>query len=168
MAQLAATGIMALLRAVIRRGIFARPTAIKLKEHFELDWLARAILGKPEDLSPSTAPKSNPERAQQKTEFELKPSFRVVTGGDPIPEPGKFDETMPLIRNRQSLGRLSHWKDPVSRPAVATASAIEIVMNTLFADGEENENALEATHFSWDLDVQFKDLAENKGNGPRD
>lgn len=75
---------------------------------------------------------------------------------------------MPLIRNRQSLGRLSHWKGPVSRPAVATASAIEIVMNTLFADGEENENALEATHFSWDLDVQFKDRGENKGNGPRE
>lgn len=43
MAQLAATLLMTIVRAVLRRGISARPATFKLTSGFELEWLALAM-----------------------------------------------------------------------------------------------------------------------------
>lgn len=160
MAQLAATGIMTILRAIIRRGISSRPYAVKLSEHFELDWLARAIL------------KQSPGFLEGE-KFELPPSFSVIAGGDPVTSQEKPERATSLVKTRKHLGRLSKWKSPVSGPAVAAASAIEMVMNTLFTNGRENgNNAMDP--FTWDMDVRFhnpkaarKDNQHTKTNAPR-
>ncbi|KAF8242056.1 hypothetical protein K440DRAFT_169917 [Wilcoxina mikolae CBS 423.85] len=174
MAQLAATGIMTIVRAVIRRGISSRPHAVKLEEGFELDWLARAVLKDPKSFGPQyDNPKANSKPTQNRSGepvlsastpglssipknqsnrgliIKLEPSLRVITGGNPVrdilPDLQESYKTMSLIKTREHLGRLSQWKSPASEPAVAVANAIEVVMNTLFT--EEDENSLnELTH----------------------
>jgi len=197
MAQLAATGIMTIVRAVIRRGISSRPHAIKMEEGFELDWLAGAVLKDPKNFGPQyDNPKADSKQAQTGNSFEtgelkrmtstqalnsiskdqsnrdmLKPTVRIITGGNPAPPDRQGSrKAMSLIKTREHLGRLSKWKGPASEPAVAAANAIEVAMNTFFT--EEDANSLrELTRledggftFSWIMDVDVQ-LGGPTGDG---
>jgi len=167
MAQLAATGIMTLVRALIRRGISTKPYTRKLEEGFELNWLARALLKGPENFGPR--PKKNAECTEPVTQqpnqgtastisapgraktVYLESTLGVIAGGNPkLCVRNKSEKPMSLVKIRQNLGRLSQWRSLASEPAVTVANAIEVVMNTLFRfeDG--------ITTFSWFMDVQLE------------
>lgn len=131
-AQLGATVIMTTIRAIIRRGLIVRPHAQLLLHDHEMDWLATRISDDPDSFwshfnndKPQDAILGDcPDRGHRSLVVKNDANIAGIWGLPP--RNPKFVEV------RQRLGQLSKWTGPASEPAISVATAVEIVMDTLF------------------------------------
>lgn len=138
-AQLTATGLLTIIRSIIRRRMSREPTAIKAIEGHELDCMARRIGG-----------------------FD---GWRVIPGGNQQAEEVSLHSDAGLVQKvlkvRGYLGGLTQW--PADDPHIATrlCTAMETTLNTLYNSEEIllGEEFLEADEFSWKLGVLTLDAA---------
>jgi len=135
-AQLAATFLMTIVRAFVRRGLAKRPHAERVPEEHEMDWLATSIATDPEILW------------SQDTRIDL-PRWKIVTGGDASACWSQDRGNQKMVKIRQRLGQLSKWKGPASGPSVSVATAIEEVMNSLALPSLKDDQ-----DFTWSLTSQ--------------
>jgi len=145
--QLVSTMIMTAVRAIIRRGLIVRPHAQLLLQDHEMDWLATKISGNPnafwlhfsdgivQDISFEDDPESRRRR------WTIINDADITCIGTRNPNPNNPT----VVKMRQRLGQLSKWTGPASEPAISVATAVEIVMDTLFPTAEELKT------FSWSL-----------------
>ena len=142
-AQLAATGIMAVLRAVVRRDMGKAPHTQKLPSGYELEWLATRLASDPGKLWRSDEFEGTEEDSTAKdcTPFwsEECINFGIVTASDSKPLAFPVDVCAPVdtlstytVRMRARLGWLSKWSTRGSDAAIDLAKAMEVVMNALF------------------------------------
>jgi len=136
-AQLAATLVMTVIRAWIRRGLALRPTAHSTPHGYELDWLATRMTGRAEDLWPDSKGNSREQEFWEKFHSESCWKWSIATGRaiggcTTSTQSNRSNNSDEVARIRERLGQLSKWTGTASNPAVFTANAIEEVMNTLF------------------------------------
>lgn len=165
-AQLSATIAMTLLRAIERRSLVERPSSHRLTPGYELDWLATGVTtsqdrerfwkyfgsGAMKDILGLTTLSSYLLPAGR-SEGEI--NWSVLTGDKarargcfgPAPNNAHTD-SQNLIKSRQRLGYLSRWTGPSSELAVALASSIDQVMNSLFPGDKSSK-------FVWSLNTHF-------------
>lgn len=146
--QLGATGLMTVLRVWTRRGFSKPPISKKIFSNSELDWLASSIQDQtnfPWHKDKHAGPDPEP------------PTWQVATGdslqADDSIQPSTFlqhmllsskaitsqdDKTMAL---RRDLAQVTNWHGPTSPQAVALATAMEVLLNTLLTDFSDIKNA---------------------------
>lgn len=161
-AQLVATMVMTLVRAIGRRSLVKRPSSVPLTAGYEQDWLATSIgtdrakfwdhhtaASGGEDNATASPPSPRGSSGQAvdpsaDAAGQLHPSpWRIQTGDNarafwiknPATDVAEYpnnNESQEIIRLRQRLGILSKWVGPVSPMAVSVANSIDEVMNVLF------------------------------------
>ncbi|RPA85573.1 ankyrin [Ascobolus immersus RN42] len=178
-AQLIVTGIMVLVRAWVRRGLTTKPSAYKIPQGFEMDWLATRLAAEPERLwqerhNKAKASFKNGGRKQGTGKAQANASKAVVTPREHYQgncNCGIFDascwhwtiltgrgtESFKLLPYRPSIGksnshravkvreriaRADRWLSSSSEAAVALSAAIEVVMNTLFAEESQMDPSM--------------------------
>lgn len=139
LAQLAAIGLLTIIRSIIRRRMSREPTAIKAIEGHELDCMARRIGG-----------------------FD---GWKVVPGGSQQAEmisPHLDTELVHrVLETRRHLGGLTEWPADHLTIAPVLCTVIEMTMNTLYnsKDIHLEKEFLEADEFCWKLGVLTLDAA---------
>lgn len=146
-AQLAATVIMILIRALVRLRIANRAPTQRIPDGHELDWLATRIGGDPDPLWTSIEEHRQngyPRGARGDILDDKCWNWTMATGVG-IDKFASLDASQfdsgpnDVIKIRRRLGKLSNWTGPVSKFAVAVARSIEAVMNTIFTQKEYPE-----------------------------
>jgi hypothetical protein len=162
-AQLVAIFLMTAVRAWVRRGLIVEPTAERVLDGYEMDWLAREMTIKPDFWSPSDKrtdeqPYELAQRMPQKDQNEKSDiSWTISTGPSALACRGMWASgteehhgtAQKAMKARQRLGDLTRWTGPASKPAISVASAISTVM--------EKVATWEAGVFYWYLDASFTD-----------
>lgn len=157
-AQLVVTLIMAVIRAWVRRGLAFTPSAFKIPQGFELDWLAPRLL-EPDQLWPAQSAdcscgitdKSCRGWGIKERASDAAYNFHSL----PLPKPTSHAHKAMKLRER--IGQLSKWTGPVSAAAIALSSTIEVVMDSLFQGPE-------FTDMAWTM----QGLETSKGDGTLD
>lgn len=145
-AQLVATFLMTVMRAWVRRGLISEPQRNTVLDQHEMDWLAlRLATGKYPDSSIPPKPLDD---------------WEIVAGAKNQAHPGSFaprretlrpdQKAQKAMKIRQRLGQLTGWLGQASKEAISVATAIEIVMNTFWGEGQK-----EGQTFTWTLNVEF-------------
>jgi ankyrin repeat protein len=128
--QLAATIIMACLRAWVRRDLSLRPVALAIPTEHEIDWFStRLAMDRGWPYNDKEEPRG----------YDI---WSIMSGGDVtgyFTDFSRRDDTsmtdaQTVMRVRERLGDLCDWAGPTSDVAVSVANSVEEVMNTLFAD----------------------------------
>jgi hypothetical protein len=134
-AQLIVTGVMTVLRAVVRRGLVAdEVTCEKLPKGYELDRVARKITNCDD--------------------------WYVITGGlQPTTEIRYNELATKVVNARVHLGNLCKWETQWEPTVAATAASIEAVMNFLCKSDDVRLTRLSDV-FVWKLVVQVRPESE--------
>lgn len=132
--QLAAMGLMTIVRSIVRRRMSREPTATKAVEDHELDCMARIIGG-------CGAWKVIPEQCPP-------------ADGETTPEEGD-NIAERVVKIRKHLGKLSEWPADVQDTARILCTAMEKTMNTIYGSNEIilTDDALKEHKLSWTLKV---------------
>lgn len=162
--QLGVTLVMSILRAWVRRGLAKRPYVQLLPPAHEIDWLATRIAQDEHQLwreSQPTAPSfwhrtwdricGRPPVYKQRIGGPFWTldciEWGIVTGQDisgyePLTGDRQGERTKgahKVMEARKELGWLTQWPGPASDNAISVATAIEVIMNTLFDSAGDNE-----------------------------
>lgn len=132
--QLAAMGLMTIVRSIVRRRMSREPTAAKAVEDHELDCMARIIGGcSAWKVVPEQCPPADGETAPE--------------GGDNVAER--------VLKIRKHLGKLSEWPEDVQDTARILCTAMKKTMNTIYGSNEIilTDDALKEKELSWTLKV---------------
>ncbi|KAI5776322.1 hypothetical protein EDC01DRAFT_625499, partial [Geopyxis carbonaria] len=156
-AQLVATFLMTILRAIVRRGVISRPSAERLATDYELDWLSMKLArdwdgfwkyydgGVSKNLTTTLDSKLRPSEPARQW---MNMAANTCCFEDEYPTPEEIQKAV-IIRKR--LGKLTQWKGPASEPAVCIAGAVEGIMNILFLHSGDIRS------FRWTLNTPFGD-----------
>lgn len=149
LAQLAATGIMIILRAVVRRDMSKPPRAQKVPNGYEMDWLATRLPRYPEELwgirdgQSVTGPGPNDPQiwseschdwgiqsapSHDKYAFEIEPDMSSLVNK--------------AVELREDIGRLIGWETKESPLAMALANAMEVVLKSCTIEAPGNSDSL--------------------------
>ncbi|KAA8894727.1 hypothetical protein FN846DRAFT_785993 [Sphaerosporella brunnea] len=163
-AQLVAIFLMTAVRAWVRRGLIVEPTAERVLDGYEMDWLAREMTAKPKFWSPSgnrtdeQLHESAQTMSQNGQDGKCDISWTISTGPSALACRGIWASrtvehhgaAQKAMKVRQRLGDLTRWTGPASKPAISVASAISTIMEKLAITPPT-----EAGIFYWCLDASF-------------
>jgi len=134
---------MTVVRAWVRRGLALRPSAQSTPYCHELDWVATRIARDAGDLWPTSGSsdlwldiRCSNENISHGFQSKICWNWGIVTGTDT--NGYNFHEQHPpsgahhVVKVRERIGLLSRWVPMAFDAASITATAIEVVMNTLF------------------------------------
>jgi len=157
---------MTIVRAILRRGMTQRPSAIKLVKEFELEWLATELAKHENKFGRhfyEHRDRGDPRKDDSWETFKVLPvrmpgekaapttQERVaVTRLLEIFQKSVQKPAQELVDIRQHVGQLCQWIGPASDAAISAANAVEAVLNTLFPPESE-----QMQKFDWYLDVNF-------------
>jgi hypothetical protein len=139
--QLAVTGIMTILRVLVRRGlVLDTDISEKLPNGYELDHVAKDLHScKNWDMISQEVPEET-VRAPESVWNRIVERERV---------------TEEMISARCRLGQLSGWEGRWTKEANTIATAVETAMNFFFSNKDINITGINtAKDFSWELIVQ--------------
>ena len=157
-AQLICTILMTIWRAWIRRGLIANPVHRKLVEDHELDWLALRMAKTGNFWPDEKTLGGDPDGSSGHLIWRISTNdnniacVRSREPRSPAPHSGPHSEldVEKALNIRRRLGKLTGWAGPASALSIAVANSIEIVLNTLFEEGDRTE-------FIWSLKVEIGD-----------
>ncbi|RMJ01462.1 hypothetical protein CDV36_015794, partial [Fusarium kuroshium] len=159
--QLMAILIMALIRALIRRGVGVIPLACVALPGHELDFLATRIVFYPDfrefkDGNPLNGGLRDdtlkevchwevmtPNKDRRLTPWTENQGRETGTGQDSRKEDPQTGSSQQLVKVRERLGDLCKWRTSMSETAVALAQLIEHFMNVFFDKKEETDDVVE-------------------------
>lgn len=127
-----------------------------------MDWLALKIALEFESGGDSKDCDFWPGAEEDSQEAPECPSWRIYTDANNHPATDAADSPpfgMNALKIRRRLGQLTKWIGKPSKPSIALAGSISMVMDTLFGNGREKPD------FKWHLRVQA-DGGGNRNQGP--
>jgi hypothetical protein len=134
-AQLAATFLMTILRALVRRGLNEKPAYKQLHENHEMDWLAlemAADAGFLANFSDSEHRNGSGHRSESLRIWEITTPHsdrsNLALRLKSVAAQKRVEKAFAI---RKRLGVLTGWEGPESKQAGITANAIGVVMNKL-------------------------------------
>ncbi|KAF4971609.1 hypothetical protein FSARC_1608 [Fusarium sarcochroum] len=149
-AQLIATGVMTIGRAVVRPGYSRSFEQVKLLPGFELEWLARKLTSLGDSLPEGQGDKPNvinglwrPVTVKNSEHVRLEPLLEKDDGS-------LVPETQQILEVRRELCKLANFQSQTSAQAVNLAIAIEKALTIFFPTGTGDPSH---TGFKWSIDV---------------
>lgn len=161
LALLIATCVMTIVRAICRRGLTEAPCVEDLIKDHEMDWLATKMAGEPDQFW-SHYSDGQTQQCFENPQKDLRRRWAIIPEECNEEYSHHWDEvgTRNLFKNseiveiRQKLGEMRNWTSPVTQQAIALATSVEAVLNTLFPNPSAQKMT---TRFTWAL----KTLAAN-------
>ena len=164
-AQFSGMAIMTCLRVWLRTGLARRPSTQQVDDGHEMDWLALALAAKGDDLWPASGDQPIYTWAVDTGEDTNGCKFTSPSMPEGGAEPEESDvspHARKVLKIRTRLGQLSKWNGGSCELAISVATAIEAVMNALFAQEKDKKTItftmnvnLMAYHRGWEFPVEL-------------